>query len=150
MDVVGRKEEYKQGKFYLAEQFDFDKPGPGNYLSEMIAWDPVKQQKVWGIKEDLPFMGGALTTAGGLVFYGNEYGWFKAVDAKSGQELWKFNAGSGITQGAITYQLDGKQYIAVVSGRLKGPPSFFGKIGERVFAASPEGGALFVFELPSS
>jgi alcohol dehydrogenase (cytochrome c) len=62
--------------------------------------------------------------------------------------LWKFNTGSGISQGPITYELDGKQYVAVVSGRLKTPPSFLGKTGERIFAASPEGGALFVFELP--
>ena len=79
--------------------------------------------------------------------YGNIQGWFKALDAKTGEELWKFNAGSGISQGAITFELDGKQYIAVVSGRLKTPPSFLGHTGERIFASSPEGGALFVFEL---
>ena len=86
---------------------------------------------------------------GGLVFHGNIQGWFKALDARTGKELWKFNAGSGISQGAITYELDGKQYVAVVSGRLKTPPSFLGKTGERIFASSAEGGALFVFELPS-
>ena len=92
-------------------------------------------------------MGGALTTGGGLVFHGNIQGWFKALDAKTGKELWKFNTGSGISQGAITYELDGKQYVAVVSGRLKTPPSFLGHTGERIFASSPEGGAVFVFEL---
>ncbi len=106
------------------------------------------QKKVWGSKEELPFMGGALATGGGLVFHGNIQGWFKALDAKTGEELWKFNAGSGISQGAITFELDGRQYIAVVSGRLKTPPSFLGHTGERIFASSPEGGALFVFELP--
>jgi len=150
MDLVGRKEQYKRGAFFLAEEFDLDKPGPGGFMSEMLAWDPVKQQKVWGSKEELPIMGGALTTAGGLVFHGNIQGWFKALDAKTGKELWKFNAGSGISQGAITYELDGKQYVAVVSGRLKTPPSFLGRTGERIFASSPEGGALIVFELPNT
>jgi alcohol dehydrogenase (cytochrome c) len=121
--------------------------GPGGFMSEMVAWDPINQKKVWGSKEELPFLGGALATGGGLVFHGNIQGWFKALDAKTGEELWKFNAGSGISQGAITFELDGKQYIAVVSGRLKTPPSFLGHTGERIFASSPEGGALFVFEL---
>jgi alcohol dehydrogenase (cytochrome c) len=57
------------------------------------------------------------------------------------------HAGSGISQGAITFELDGTQYIAVVSGRLKTPSSFLGHTGERIFASSPESGALFVFEL---
>lgn len=148
MDLVGKKEEYKKGAFYLAEEWDLDKPGPGGFMSEMLAWDPVNQKRVWGSKEELPLMGGALTTAGGLVFHGNIQGWFKALDARTGNELWKFNAGSGISQGAISYELDGKQYVAVVTGRLKTPPSFLGRTGERIFASSPEGGALFVFELP--
>jgi PQQ-dependent dehydrogenase (methanol/ethanol family) len=147
MDMAGKTEEYQRGRFYLASEFDLGKEGPGGFLSELVAWDPVRQKKVWGIKEELPYMGGALSTAGGVVFYGNINGWFKAVDAKTGKELWKFNCGSGISQGAIAYQVDGRQYIAVVSGRLKTPPSFLGPIGERVFAASPEGGAVFVFEL---
>ena len=147
MDLIGKKQEMKKGTFYLAEDFNLDKPGPGGFMSEMVAWDPINQKKVWGSKEELPFMGGALATGGGLVFHGNIQGWFKALDAKTGEELWKFNAGSGISQGAITFELDGKQYIAVVSGRLKTPPSFLGHTGEQIFASSPEGGALFVFEL---
>ncbi len=149
MDLIGRTGEYKRGMFYLASEWDLAKVGPGDYMSEMIAWDPIKQQKVWGNKEELPFMGGALATAGGLVFHGNIQGWFKALDAQTGKVLWQFNAGSGITQGAITYEIDGKQYVAVVSGRLKTPPSFLGYIGEKIFNASPEGGALIVFELGS-
>jgi alcohol dehydrogenase (cytochrome c) len=147
MDLIGKKQEMKKGTFYLAEDFNLDKPGPGGFMSEMVAWDPINQKKVWGSKEELPFMGGALATGGGLVFHGNIQGWLKALDAKTGEELWKFNAGSGISQGPITFELDGKQYIAVVSGRLKTPPSFLGHTGERIFASSPEGGALFVFEL---
>jgi len=150
MDLIGRKQVYKAGIMYLASEWNLAKPGPGGHMSELVAWDPVQQKKVWGIKEELPFMGGTLATAGGLVFYGNIQGWFKAVDAKTGDELWKFNVGTGISQGAMTYELDGKQYVAVVAGRLKTPPSFLADIGERVFAASPEGGMLVVFTLPGA
>jgi alcohol dehydrogenase (cytochrome c) len=147
MDIAGKTEAYTPGKFYLASEFDLDQAGSGGYLSELKAWDPVKQVAVWGIKEDLPFLGGAMSTAGGLVFYGNTHGALKAVDAKTGDVLWKFNVGTGILQSPVTYAVDGKQYLAVVAGRIKGPPSFLGKIGERVIAASPEGGVLVVFEL---
>ena len=89
-----------------------------------------------------------MTTAGGLVFYGNQHGDLKAVNAATGEVLWTFDVGTGILQSPITYAADGKQYLAVVAGRTKGPPSFFGKIGQRVTDASPEGGILVVFELP--
>jgi PQQ-dependent dehydrogenase (methanol/ethanol family) len=148
MDIANKEEEYSAGKFYLASEFNLDMAGStGSNLSEFIAWDPVANKKVWGIKEDLPFLGGAMTTAGGLVFYGNQKGELKAVDAKTGNVLWQFNVGTGILQSPVTYTIGGKQYLAVVAGRTKGPPSFFGKIGQRVIDASPEGGVLIVFAL---
>jgi alcohol dehydrogenase (cytochrome c) len=149
MDLEGAQPQYKRGSFYLAVEFDLGKAGPGGHLGEVMAWDPVKQQKVWGNKDELLYLGGMLSTAGGLVFHGDLKGWFKALDAKTGQVLWRFNAGSGISAGPMTYQLDGKQYVAVVSGRTFSIPAFFGPIGEKMVAASPEGGTLFVFELPS-
>ena len=148
MDIASKEEEYTPGKFYLASEFNLDMAGSeGTNLSEIVAWDPVAKKKAWGIKEDLPFLGGTMTTAGGLVFYGNQHGAIKAVDAKTGNVLWQFNVGTGILQSPITYSVGGKQYVAVVAGRTKGPPSFFGKIGQRVIDASPEGGVLVVFAL---
>src|SRR5690606_13640343 len=89
----------------------------------------------------------AMSTGGRLVLYGTVGGVLKAVDAKTGKELWKFRVGTGVSQSAGTYAIDGKQYIAVVAGRLKGPPSFFGKIGQKKIEQSPEGGILMVFAL---
>jgi len=147
MDLEGVQEEYKRGQFYLGVNFDLDKPGPGGYLGGLKAWDPVAQKEVWFNKDDLPFNGGTMTTATGLVFAGDIKGTFRAMDAKTGKELWKFNAGSGISAAPISYTLDGKQYVAVVSGRTQSMPAFFGKIGEKMVAASPEGGTLYVFSL---
>ncbi|MFN0317380.1 MAG: PQQ-dependent dehydrogenase, methanol/ethanol family [Burkholderiales bacterium] len=148
MDIATKDEEYTPGKFFLASEFNLDMAGAsGSHLAEFMAWDPVKKKKVWSIKEDLPFVGGALTTAGGLVFYGNQQGEVKAVDAKTGNVLWTFSVGTGVQQSPVTYSIDGKQYLAVVGGRSVGPPSFFGKIGERVINASPPGGVLAVFAL---
>jgi PQQ-dependent dehydrogenase (methanol/ethanol family) len=147
MDIAGKNEAYNPGKFYLASEFDLDKAGSGGFLSELKAWDPIKQTAVWGIKEDLPFLSGVMSTAGGLVFYGNQRGELKAVDAKTGKVLWTTNVGTGILQSPTTYVIDGRQYLAVVAGRIKGPPSFLGKIGQKVIDASPEGGLVVVFEL---
>ena len=147
MDLEGIQEEYKRGQFYLGVNFDLDKPGPGGYLGGLKAWDPVAQKEVWFIKDDLPFNGGTMTTTTGLVFAGDIKGTFRAHDAKTGKELWKFNTGSGISAAPISYTLDGKQYVAVVSGRTQSMPAFFGKIGEKMVAASPEGGTLYVFTL---
>jgi alcohol dehydrogenase (cytochrome c) len=148
MDIANREEEYTPGKFYLASEFDLGKAGAtGSNLGEFIAWDPVAKKKAWSIEEENMWASGAMSTAGGLVFYGNINGIFKAVDAKTGKVLWQFRVGTGITQSAVTYSIDGKQYIAVVAGRLKGPPSFFGKIGQKMMEQSPEGGILMVFSL---
>ena len=107
---------YKRGVFYLGAEFP-SIAGPGGYMGEIEAWNPVTQKKVWGVKEDLPFNGGTLTTAGGLTFYGNMHGDFRALDAKTGKVLWSTNLGSGIGPGASSYSVNGKQYIAIVVGR---------------------------------
>jgi PQQ-dependent dehydrogenase (methanol/ethanol family) len=147
MDMEGIQSEYKRGAFYLGVNFDLGKVGPGGHMGGVKAWDPIKQQEVWFNKEDLPYTGGMMTTKSNLLFHGDIKGIFKAVDAKTGKLLWKFNTGSGITAAPMTYTLDGKQYIAVVSGRTLSIPAFFGALGEKMVAASPEGGTMYVFAL---
>jgi PQQ-dependent dehydrogenase (methanol/ethanol family) len=149
MDMEFVAQEYKRGAFYLAADFEIGKPGPGGFMGEAIAWDPVKQEAVWRNKEALPYVGGMLATAGGLVFHGNTEGWFKALDQRTGELLWKFNTGSGIHAGPMTYMIDGVQYVGVVSGRTHSIPPFFGETGRKMMSATAEGGALFVFELGS-
>ena len=91
--------------------------GPGGYRGEFMAWDPVKRTKVWSIAEKFPVWSGALVTAGDVAFYGTMDRWFKAVDAKTGKELWKFHAGSGFIGQPVTFMgNDGVQYVAILSG----------------------------------
>ena len=135
---------YKKGVFFLGADFP-TQPGPGGYMGELIAWDPVTQKKVWSVKSDLPFNGGTLTTAGDLTFWGDLHGAFRAFDAKTGKELWQASLGSGIGAGPITYSVGGKQYVAVVVGRTASIPAFLGEVGKKMAGATPEGGALFVF-----
>ena len=91
--------------------------GPGGYRGEFMAWDPVKKEKVWSIKENFPVWSGTVVTAGDVAFYGTMDRWFKAVNAKTGEVLWKFRAGSGFIGQPITYKgSDGRQYVAILDG----------------------------------
>jgi len=117
MDYEGIESNYIAGTPYLGADVKMYQ-GPGGYHGELVAWDPVAHKKVWGIKErDLPVYSGVLSTAGDVVFYGTMDGWFRAVDARTGQQLWQFKTGSGIVGNPMTYLgPDGKQYVAVYSG----------------------------------
>jgi len=138
--------------------------GEGGHRGVFTAWDLAAGRSVWEIKENFPVWSGALSTAGGVVFYGTMEGWFKALDARTGQLLWQFKAGSGIVGQPVSYRgPDGKQYIAVcagvggwagavVSGNLdtrdasagNGWASAVGDLQQR----TQQGGTLYVFALP--
>jgi len=117
MDYEGTEANYIAGTPYLGASVKMY-VGPGGYQGELVAWDPVRARKVWGVKEEkFPVYSGVLATGGDVVFYGTMDGWFKAVDARSGKELWKFQTGSGIIGQPVSYRgPDGRQYVAVLSG----------------------------------
>jgi lanthanide-dependent methanol dehydrogenase len=92
-------------------------PGPGGHRGEFFAWDPVAGRKVWSLKERFPVWTGALVTGGDVAFYGTMDGWVKAVNARTGEVLWRFKTGSGLIGNFMTYLgPDGKQYVAVYAG----------------------------------
>jgi PQQ-dependent dehydrogenase (methanol/ethanol family) len=70
----------------------------------------------WKHKTPQPLIGGVLATAGDLVFNGEANGWYKAYDARTGKELWKYNCGAGVNSPGVSYMVDGKQYVAVAAG----------------------------------
>lgn len=102
-------------------------PEPKSYLQ---AWDPVAQKEVWRAPQPDPYQtSGVLTTAGNLVFMGNEAGEFVAYDARSGERLW-----SAITQAAsvaapASYMIDGEQYVALLVGSRNLPRRGPGAVG---------------------
>lgn len=116
MDYKGRAVQYYPGTPYIGADAP-EKGGPGGYKGEFMAWDASTGKKIWGIKEPFPVWGGALVTAGNVVFYGTLDGWFKAADATSGTVLWQFKVGSGVVGNPVTYRgPDGKQYVAIYAG----------------------------------
>jgi PQQ-dependent dehydrogenase (methanol/ethanol family) len=91
--------------------------GPGGHRGEFTAWDPAAAKAVWKVKERFPVWSGALATAGDIVFYGTMDRSFKAVDARTGELLWRFETSSGVIGQPITYRgPDGRQYVAVLAG----------------------------------
>lgn len=115
MDYEGVEVKYQAGQPYVGAIVRMF-PGPGGNRGEFIAWDAVKGEKVWGIKENLAAWGGSLVTSTDVVFYGTMEGWFKAAHAKTGKVLWKYKTPSGIIGNPITYKRNGKQYVAILSG----------------------------------
>ncbi len=89
---------------------------PREYPASLQAWDPVKQKAAWSIPQQTPMNAGVLTTAGNLVFQGRSDGKLIAYNARTGDSLWVFNAGLGISAPPITYKVNGKQYIALLVG----------------------------------
>lgn len=147
MTAKEEKVKYHRGLMYLGINPAKVYAGPGGYQGQLIAWNPVEQKAEWSIKEPLWYNGGVLTTGGGLVFYGTFDGWFKAVDARSGKVLWKFNVGSGVGAAPMTYMIDGKQYVALVVGRSVTEPDWLGAFGAQSVAKTSQAGELFVFAL---
>lgn len=91
-------------------------PGPGGYRGRFIAYNPMTGKTVWQIHDQFQDWGGALTTAGGIAFYGTLKGEFRAVDLKTGKILWQFKCPSGIIGNPIAFKHDGREYVAVLSG----------------------------------
>jgi len=107
-------------------------PVEGPRWGTLTALDLRANGKIaWQAKTADPLVGGVLATAGGLVFVGEGGGTFDAYDAKSGELVWQFNCGAGVNAPPITYQIDGKQYIAVAAG---GNAIFGFRQGEAVIA----------------
>jgi alcohol dehydrogenase (cytochrome c) len=94
----------------------FIKWGPEWGYGVVRALNPVTGEKVWDYKMRDVSDAGILTTASDLLFSGNREGYFFALDAKTGKELWKRYLGSQVAASPITYTVDGVQYVSVAAG----------------------------------
>jgi len=161
MDYEPFRVSYTAGQPYVGATLSMFPPAGESHMGNFIAWDARTGKIVWSVKEQFSVWSGALATAGGVVFYGTLEGYLKAVDAKTGKELYKFKTPSGIIGNVMTYEHRGKQYIAILSGvggwagiglaaGLTEPTAGLGAVGG--YAAlrnyTSLGGQLTVFALP--
>ncbi|MFD1702776.1 lanthanide-dependent methanol dehydrogenase XoxF5 [Methylopila henanensis] len=163
MDYEPFQVSYTAGQPYVGATLSmYAAPNSHGGMGNFIAWDNVKGKIVWSNKEMFSVWSGALATAGGVVFYGTLEGYLKAVDAKTGKELYKFKTPSGIIGNVSTYEHKGQQYVAVLSGvggwagiglaaGLTGGNEGLGAVGGYAALASYTalGGQLTVFKLPN-
>ncbi len=162
MDYEPFRVSYTAGQPYVGATLSMY-PAPNSHggMGNFIAWDNIKGEIVWSLPEKFSVWSGALATAGDVVFYGTLEGFLKAVDAKTGQELYKFKTPSGIIGNVMTYSQDGKQYVAVLSGvggwagiglaaGLTNPNDGLGAVGGYAALSNYTalGGQLTVFALP--
>lgn len=127
---------YHPGYAYLGA--DFQVYRSHEHIGRTLAFDVDRGAMVWETRNPLPLYAGLLATEGGLVFTGDQRGYLMALHAETGELLWRFQTGSGINASPISYQLDGVQYVVVLSG-IGGVPRFY--------FAGPRGGMLYVFAL---
>ena len=146
MDIWNEPISYKKGAAYLGAGFTI-KPLNEDYIGALRAMDPKTGKIVWEAKNKAPLWGGVLTTAGNLVFTGTPEGYLKAFDAKTGQELWKFQTGYGVVGCPITWEQDGEQFVAVPSGWGGAVPLWGGEVAKSIKHLN-QGGSLWVFKLP--
>ena len=99
----------------VLEMIKSGKPPPPA-VGYIKAWDPVAQKEAWQVSMGGSWNSGLLTTAGGLLFGGDAYGDFSAYDAKSGHKLWSMDLKTGILAPAMSYSIDGEQYVALLAG----------------------------------
>ena len=105
---------YPGGKLWLGGAF---KTIPSEKQSGRLSAVNVDTGKVaWKFDTDEPLIGGVLTTAGNLVFNGEANGLFRAFDASNGKKLWEYQTGAGVNAPAVSYSVNGKQYVAVAAG----------------------------------
>jgi lanthanide-dependent methanol dehydrogenase len=161
MDYEPFKVSYTAGQPYVGATLSMYPPPGEKNMGNFIAWDARTGKIAWSVPEQFSVWSGALATAGDVVFYGTLEGYLKAVDAKTGKELYKFKTPSGIIGNVMTYEHGGKQYVAVLSGvggwagiglaaGLTEPTEGLGAVGG--YAAlrnyTSLGGQLTVFALP--
>ncbi|WP_425104507.1 lanthanide-dependent methanol dehydrogenase XoxF5 [Ancylobacter sp.] len=163
MDYEPFRVSYTAGQPYVGATLSMY-PAPNSHggMGNFIAWDNTKGKIVWSLPEPFSVWSGALATAGDVVFYGTLEGYLKAVDAKTGKELYKFKTPSGIIGNVTTYEHKGKQYIAILSGvggwagiglaaGLTDPNAGLGAVGGYAALSNYTnlGGQLTVFALPN-
>ncbi len=111
----------------------------------LLAWDPVKGEARWAVPFPVPFNGGTLSVASGLVFQANKGGELVAYDAETGERVWSHGLVGGPGAAPMTYEVDGEQYITILSGWGSTIAMVYGLVFDD--AIGPEMGRVITFKL---
>ncbi len=154
--LTGHKMDYVPGQLYLGaglEDIGMNIHPNSDHVGELQAWDLTTNKKVWSHNfEHSQLWGPVLATGGDVVFMGGTNDrFFRAFDAKSGKTLWEQKTNSGVTGVPVSFEVDGKQYIAVQSGwgvDAQRMQDSLAKADPANYTADvPQGGVIWVFAL---
>ncbi len=145
--VTVKPEEPREGMAFFGGEFQMAHPPGGKSYSHLGAYDPLTGKRHWQYKHEYPLLASQLATAGGLLFTGDATGKFFALDAKTGEELWSFRTGSGHRGSAVSYAINGRQYIATPSGWGSALAGLTTQLWPET-KDIPSGSSIFVFALP--
>jgi alcohol dehydrogenase (cytochrome c) len=144
---ISREQEAVEGRGFLGGNWSHDPPPGGPAYSHIDAYDPVTGKRAWTVRYKYALLASMLATAGDLLFTGDPEGYFFAMDARTGNKLWSFQTGGGNRGSAVSYSVNGRQFVATPTG--------WGSIAGRSMGSLwPEadtfraGSTLVVFALP--
>ena len=147
--VTVQAEEPKEGQNFFGGVFTLKTTPDGKPGGHLDAYDPVTGKKHWTYESKYPLLASVLSTGGDLIFTGDPEGDFFALDAQTGKKLWSFPTGSGHRGSAISYSVNGRQYIATPSGWGSAVSGLMGQLWPEA-EQFRNGSTLFVFAVPES
>lgn len=122
---------------------------PGfDYVGEFVAFDPVSGEREWSWRPQsgAPMTASALATGGGIVFGGTADRQFFALDDRNGQLLWQTRLNGDVSGAPVSFELDGKQYLAITAGGGAAQTSTLGRLVD--VDITDGSGVIWVFALP--